>query len=309
MFSNQIKILALCFLLSSTILSQNEDQFLPDKQGKWTVKSNLSNIPKKEKIDFEYNLFSVAEWFHKNIKLLAEPKGFDFETTFYGMWNDEYKTRDYNYAYRSEMDFAFQLFIVENGKKTKWTIEPPHYEIDINNTEVGHGSNFDIGELKGLFAIFPMVKEIVPGVRLYGDGNLIVFNPTRPDFWIPVTVREVVNAKLSTYAREDKSLYDFIKPLVDKMTQEELDSPAYYGSDDAILNVNGKQDGLQIMKFNKNYWDQSLPKTAIQFIRLWYRPADEFDTEEHIKNNGHPHYGQLLMNELPLNELITLIKQ
>lgn len=199
------------------------------------------------------------------------------------MWDDEYKIQNYNYAYRCEMDFAFQLFIIENGKETKWTIEPPHYEIDINNTEAGHGSNFDIGELTGLFVVFPLVKEIAPGVRLYGDGNLIVYNPNQPEFWIPLTVREAVNAKLDFYRKDDKSIYDFIKPLVDKMTEEELDAPAYYGSDDAILNVNGKQDGLQIMRFNKDYWDQSLPRTSIQFIRLWYRPENEFDMTEYIK--------------------------
>ena len=189
MFSNKIKILALCFLFSSTILSQSEDRFLPDKLGKWSVKSNLSNFNKKEKTVFENNLTSVAEWLHKNVKLLAEPKGFDLPVTFNHIWDEEYKTRNYNYAYRCEMDFAFQLFIVEKGKQTKWTIEPPHYEIDINNTEGGHGTNFDVGDLKDLFVVFPLVKEIASGVRLYDDGNLIVFNPNRPEFLIPIKFR------------------------------------------------------------------------------------------------------------------------
>jgi hypothetical protein len=309
MFSNQIKILALFFLFSSIIISQSEDRFLPDKPGKWSVKSNLSNISKKDKADFENNLNFVAEWFHKNVKMLAEPRGFDLPVTFNNIWDEEYKTRNYNYAYRCEMDFVFQLFIVEKGKQTKWTIEPPHYEIDINNTEAGHGTNFDAGDLKDLFVVFPLVKEFSPGVRLYGDGNLIVFNPNQPEFWVPLTVREVVNAKLAYYYEADKSIYDFIKPIVEKMTEEELNAPAYYGSDDAILNVNGKLDGLQIMRFNKDYWNQSLPKTAIQFIGLWYRPANEFDMDEFIKNNGHPHYGQLLMNDLPLKELGSLIQK
>lgn len=308
MFSNQIKILALCVLLSSTILSQSEDRFLPDKPGKWSVKSNLNSVPKKDKSDFESNLTTIAEWFHRNVKMLVEPKGFDMPVTFWGISDNEYKTKDYNYAYRCEMDFAFQLFIVENRKETKWTIEPPHYEIDINNTEIGHGTNFDAGELKDLFVVFSLIKEFAPGVRLYGDGNLIVFNPNQPDYWIPITVREAVNAKLSFYNREDKFIYDFIKPLVDKMTEAELNAPAYYGSDDAILNVNGKKEGLQIMRFNKEYWNRALPKTAIQFIRMWYRSPVEFDMGEYIKNNGHPHYGQLLMNQLPLKELGSLIQ-
>lgn len=308
MFSNKVKILALCFLLSSTIHAQNEDRFLPDKPGKWSVKSNLNNFPKKDKPNFESNLTTLAEWFHKNVKMLAEPNGFDLPVTFWGISDDGYKTKDYNYAYRCEMDFAFQLFIVENGKETKWTIEPPHYEIDINNTVIGHGTNFDVGELKDLFVVFPLIKEFAPSVRLYGDGNLIVFNPNQPEFWIPLTVREVVNAKLTFYSKEDKPLYDFIKPFVDKMTEEELNAPAYYGSDDGILNVNGKNDGLQIMRFNKDYWDRSLPKTAIQFIRMWYRADDAFDMNEYIDNNGHPHYGQLLMNQLPLKELGSIIQ-
>ena len=309
MFSNLIKIFALCFLLSSTMLAQNEDRFLPDKSGKWSVKSNLNKIPKKDKADFESNLTTVAEWFHNNVKMLAEPRGFDLPVTFYGIWDDKYKTNDCNYAYRCEMDFAFQLFIVEREKETKWTIEPPHYEIDINNTEVGHGTNFDIGELKDLFVIFPLVKEIAPGIRLYGDGNLIIFNPLQPEFWIPITVREVVNAKLSFYSKEDKPLYDFIKPIVDKMTEKELNAPAFFGSDDAVLNVNGKNDGLQIMHFNKDYWDRTLPISEVQFIRMWYRPANEFDMEEYFKNNRRPHYGQLLMNQLPLEELNKLIQK
>lgn len=308
MISNQVKILALCFLFSSTIVSQSEDRFLPDKPGKWSVKSNLNNFPKKDKADFESNLTKTAEWFHKNVKMLAEPKGFDLPVTFWGISDDEYKTKDYNYAYRCEMDFAFQLFIVENGKETKWTIEPPRYEIDINNTEIGHGTNFDAGELKDLFVVFPLIKEFAPGVRLYGDGNLIVFNPNQPEFWVPLTVREIVNAKLTFYSKDDKPLYDFIKPLIDKMTEEELNAPAYYGSDDGILNVNGKNDGLQIMRFNKDYWNRSLPKTAIQFIRMWYRADDAFDMNEYINNNGRPHYGQLLMKQLPLKELGSIIQ-
>ena len=39
-------------------------------------------------------------------------------------------------------------------------------------------------------------------------------------------------------------IYDFIKPLIEKMSVTELSSPAFYGSDDGILNVNGMGDGL-----------------------------------------------------------------
>ena len=94
------------------------------------------------------------------------------------------------------------------------------------------------------------------------------------------------------------------------MSQEELNAPAYSGGDDPVVKVNGKKDGLQIMRFNKDYWDRSLPPSAIQFITMWYLPHDEAATQEFIRNNdGRPDYARLVMDELPLQELGGLIQK
>ena len=124
-------------------------------------------------------------------------------------------------------------------------------------------------ELNDLFLVFPFEKELAPGVKLFGDGNLIIYNPDRPSFWLPVTVREVVELELAFYnIREDDKqwVYPYLKTAADKLTTEELDAPAYGGSEDAILGVNGLKQGLQIMKFNKEYWDRSPPPSAVQLI-------------------------------------------
>ena len=104
--------------------------------------------------------------------------------------------------------------------------------------------------LAELFPVFPLVKEIAPGVRYYDCeartcGNIVVFNPERPEYWLPVTVREVVQAKLKLY-KDDQGLFDFVKTLVDKMSEVELNSPAFNQSDDGILKVNGKGEGLRL---------------------------------------------------------------
>jgi len=89
-----------------------------------------------------------------------------------------------------------------------------------------------------------------------------------------------------------------------------LNAPAYSGGDDPVVKVNGKKDGLQIMRFNKDYWDRSLPVSAIQFITMWYLPHDEATMQEFISNNnGRPDYARLVMDELPLNELGGLIRK
>jgi hypothetical protein len=44
-------------------------------------------------------------------------------------------------------------------------------------------------------------------------------------------------------------------------------------------------------------------------MTLWYPQLSEAETEEYFKNNLHPHYGQLVMNSIKLEELAGLINQ
>ncbi len=308
-------------------------RYLTDKSGRWSLYNNLQ----KSGGEFDThvkNVSVIAEWFHKKIPLLANPKGFDLPATIFGSYDDRYKKRICNYGIRSQLNYEFQLFYTEDGKEYKWTIEPPHWEFDINNTEQGHGTNFcnyesykvqidnpaweaqldkATANLCDLFVVFPFEKEIAPGVQLFGDGKLIIFNPERPAFWIPVTVKEVLELKLAYFSirADDKQIvYPYIKKVYDAMPQEELNAPAYSGGDDPITDVNGKKEGLQIMRFNKDYWDRSLPPSAIQFITMWYQPYNEAAMQEFIiNNNGSPSYPRLVMNELPLTELGGLIQK
>ena len=311
--------------------AQNTSKYLPEKPGKWSIRSNLKR-PGTNYSDFTKNVLAVAEWFHQNSSIMTNPRGFDLDVTVFGIWDDYYVTRPCNYGLRCELNFDFELFLLDNGKEAKWTVEPPHWSFDINNTESGHGTNFhfegyddskDDASLKttldnvtcrlnDLFVVPAFKKDIAPGVSLYNDGTLIIYNPDRPPFWLPVTVREVVDLKLAFYSiREDdrKSIYPYLKDVVSKMTKEELDSPAYDGGEDRIIGVTGGKNGFQIMRFNKDYWDKSLPPSAIQFITIYYIPADEYDMDEYIRNNNHPDYAQLVRNSLKLSDLQTLVSK
>jgi hypothetical protein len=70
-----------------------------------------------------------------------------------------------------------------------------------------------------------------------------------------------------------------------------------------VLKVNGKKEGLQFMRFNPAYWDRSLPNTAIQFMTFYYPQMDEVALNEHYKNNGHPFYSQMLVNQIDWGKL------
>lgn len=321
------RLSALFFILISTSVNAQESaRFLPEKPGKWSYASNIK-IPGAEVVAFNKNVANLAEWFHQNVPILSNPKGFDLNACAYGSWDDHYKQKKSSYAIRAGIDFEFQLFFSKGGK---WVIEPPHYAFGINGTEAGHGTNFGgydgykvqgddpkleqvltdaILKISEYFCVFEPEKEIAPGIRLYKDGSLVVFNPNRPDYWIPVTVKEVMQDMMNYWKIKpgDKEVSNYFESAYNKMSGDELNSPAYFGSEDAIIDVWGKPEGLQIMRFNPEYWDRSLPPSAIQFMTFWYPEKSQVETDEFFTNNGHPIFADVIMKSIKLEELAGLI--
>jgi hypothetical protein len=325
----------LLLLIPSLLNAQKPSEFLPEKPGKWTYSSNIKG-PGAEVAAFNKNLAVLAEWFHQKTPILTNPKGFDLDAMAFSIWDDDYKKNSCNYGMRSEMYFDFQLFFSKGGK---WVVEPPHYTFYINNTEGGHGTNpnyknfseeeynpsglkkFSLTQQKvindavvkmnGVFVVFPFEKELVPGVKLFGDGNLIVFNTERPDFWKPVTVREMADMFLEYYTQlKDEFMLPYLKKEIEGISEDEMNAPAFSGHDErTILRINDKADGLQFMRFNPEYWDRSLPTSAIQFMTFGYRQMTDDQMDESFRNNGHPIYSQLLVNQINWGELQKLVKQ
>ncbi|MEK6781686.1 MAG: hypothetical protein AABY93_08265 [Bacteroidota bacterium] len=103
--------------------AQNTGKYLTDKPGNWVLHNNLQRTgPVYD--PYVKNVTGVAEWFHQNIPLMTNPRGFDLQATIFGMWDEDYANRVSNYGLRCELNFDFQLFLKENGKETKWTVEP-----------------------------------------------------------------------------------------------------------------------------------------------------------------------------------------
>jgi len=247
-----IYYILLLFLLTPNLCkSQKSSDFLPDKPGKWVL--NTYSFTSGDA--FHQNVKAIAEWFHKQVPIMANPKAFDLEVDLTGYWNDKYKLQPGNYGRRGELNFNFQLFSNKGGK---WTVEPPHWSFEINNTETGHGTNSNLpgwdntkdpesleqpmnkaaADLNDLFRVFPLLREIAPGVKLYEGGNLIVFDPDRPPFWIPVTVREVAEMKLAYYSLIEVHLLPYLKEEIAKLTEYELNAWAYSGNEELfVLNV------------------------------------------------------------------------
>ena len=327
MKKNLTAILLILSLGPLFTIGQKPSDYLPEKPGKWIL--NQSSFASGNA--FDQNVKSLAEWFHQHVPLLSSPKGFDLYVTRFGVWDDKYKLRNCNYGQRAELNFDFQMFLSDGGI---WKVEPPHWNFDINNTESGHGTNTNLpgwdntkdpeslevpmdkaaANLNDLFRIFPLVRDIAPGVKIYGDGNLIVFNPDRPPFWIPVTVREVVEMKLEYHKYKDVEMLPYLKDEVAKLTEADLNANAYSGNDELfVLNIHPeieekeRESGGQIMRFNPDYWDRSLPKSAIQFLTFYYPQFSQEQKEEHFANNGYPVFGDVIMHSIKVEDLAGLI--
>ena len=191
--------------------------------------------------------------------------------------------------------------------------------------------------LKRYYNVSPVEKEVVPGVRIYANGYIVVFNPNRPDFWVPVTVKEIMEANLAYYkvrkeideASDAKavkeweklgfvppgsfkvSVYDAIKKEYENFTSEELNSRAYYSSGDGSIScINANGEGWPVMRFNSECWDRTLPPSAVQFVSIAYQQRSEADLDEFYQRNNNAYdYAGLFTNAMPVERMTELIQK
>jgi hypothetical protein len=180
-------------------------------------------------------------------------------------------------------------------------------------------------------------KEVAPGVRIYANGNIVAFNPDRPDFWIPVTIKEIMEAKLAYYkvkkeideAKNSKSfqeweklgfvpaasfkvsVYDAIKKEYENFTSEELMSMAYYATgDESISCINAKGEGWPVMKLNPECWNRTLPQSAVQFVSMAYKPRSQAELDDFYQGNNNAYdYVGLFVNAMPVERMGELIQK
>jgi hypothetical protein len=333
-----VLLFALTIFQYGPIIAQSQSEFLPEKPGKWSFSCNKPGVSALE-LEFNKNQAIVAEWFHKNVSMLNKPAGFDLRAVAYGIWDDHYMKSQANYGIRSEMTFMFQLFLADLSNGGKWTVEPPSYSFNINDTESGHHSrgnfpyfdelkddpakekaiNAAAAKINGIIAIFQYQRQLAPGVDVYqesADGDrchIIVYNPERPPYWLPLTVKEVADIYLEYYSLHqkqeiDRMMLEQLKSEIAELSAEELAAPACQGHDSHFaLPVNGRNQGPKLARFNPDYWDKSMPPSAIQFMTFWYPQMTENQMKEYHKNNGHPNYSQLLVNQVNWSNVAGLI--
>jgi hypothetical protein len=195
------KLLILFFLLNGTILSAQELKLIHDKIGTFKVinSSFLSfevNRYGKPGLDASFQkLEGVASAVRKN-QLMSEMKGFDCDARVMGA---DFRERN-GYGIPSQMVFNFCCWYLENGKAVRWNIEPPHWDMKINQLNpflaggafqytsnkpwqnIRKGFNYElwVKAAENINEIFfqPGKKvNIGNGIDQYNDETIVIFNP------------------------------------------------------------------------------------------------------------------------------------
>lgn len=207
--------------------------------------------------------------------VLADIKGFNGRARIYNVLCNDI----HGYGVPSRISFEFSsFFISKNGTVAFNTIEPPEWSLYLNKVyPIGGGIGSDsFNSRRGYFTAPLRKKNVDSGIDVYDGECWVIYDPSRPPYWLHVTVEEAFEA-----AREDlKYIEDpvaasFMRQFVEneyaEISEEDRDKPAYFGGNASrISSTHGLpgQDSIfpYIMKVNPLYWDNTLSKAAIQFI-------------------------------------------
>lgn len=287
-------------LLSILLFAQPEKiPFLGDKPGTFEIlaRTNYSMYQKFTPAEMAANMERIKELVGivRQDPVLTDIKGFMGRARIYDISNK----LACNYGVPARVSFEFSDYLYSKGKIVFNTIEPPEWTVLLNFMS-GYWNGFNTE--KCMFTT-PFKKEtIAPGVDVYDNYTFVIYDPSRPPYWLPVTVEEAF-----AVAREDakkekdeltaKYINDFVEKEWAAISPANLKNQAYFGG--GITRVSdapgyGGQENLfpPIVKVNPEYWNKNLPKSAIQFIVVRMSRDKKYMQSEYESCVKHQYYGE-----------------
>jgi hypothetical protein len=197
--------------------------------------------------------------------VLAELKGFEGKARIYNVGcNDQDR-----YGVPSRISFEFcAWFLNKNGIPVFNSIEPPEWTIIINKPRSYTIANFEPD--KTYFTVPSKKDTIMPGIDVYDGENYVVYNPDRPPYYLPLTVGEAFD-KMKAYWSKPNTNDKFTADQFLKMIEAEyaatpktdMDKLAHNKGD---VGATSDPNWPLIVRVNPDYWNKTLPKSAIQIL-------------------------------------------
>lgn len=286
------KLLILLILVFGQHISAQELPLILDKQGTFEILSRTDYVMPGSgftKAEMTVNLQKMTELINtvRKNQVLAEMKGFDGRARIYTISMKDAES----YGVPSRISFEFAAWYrMKDGREVRGLIEPPEWSLYINKLEPGWGSGFS--RKPDFFAVPEKKETIAPGIDIYDGECFVVYNPDRPDYWLPVTVKEAFDV---VFAENRKNTDQIQRDMALEMLNNEwaaiptTDWNKQATTSGMLSRVGTNPDFPKIVKLNPAYWDKSRPKSDIQFITfrmITNRKYLEQRTLEYLKANS-----------------------
>ena len=284
-----------------TTAGAQESELLSEKQGSFQMLSRTDYVGYDcgfTKAEITANLQRINDIINtvRQNPVLSENKGFESRARIITLECKEVGV----YGIPAGIKFEFSSFFRnKDGLVTYNAIEPPEWSLFLNMPIPAWDGSSSIDAIHGYFTIPLRMKTVEPGIDVYNGEYFIVYDPSRPAYWIPVTVNEAFQAVREFWDRRPDNLgkemaIEWIDKEYAAIPEEDRDKRAYYGG--VIAKVRSTpgindQDSIfpYIVKMNPEYWNKDLPRSAIQLINFHAEQNKEYlrkKKEDFIKKNN-----------------------
>lgn len=330
----QLILLCVIVVLSACKTIAQEYPLILSKQGSfkvtdWGAYTHYNCGYTKAETSANYQkVLAVINAIRKSNSVLNEVKGFDAELLLFAQQCDP----KFGYGIPSRLTFGFCAWILFKGKEVCNKIEPPAWYMNFNVLgQIGSQSYESLNKKKAVTQkekrdeagrrlselIYTTGKKetLAPGIDRYNGQDIVIYNPDRPPYWLPISVREVYKLTYDYWRLEPDSItrvmgLQMLDAEYSTFTEEELDGNAYALSKGALAHVGNDEDSPQIMKPNPAYWNRNLPRSAIQimkFILPGNKTYLQNVSDERLKQNGIGYHEAKFEETLDISLFASLI--
>lgn len=334
-----ITLLSTVWILSS--VKAQDYPLIPDHPGTfevidWGVYTHYDcGFTKTETTANYQKILGITELVRKN-PVFTNQKGFNcYVYVFTRNCPDKFA-----YGIPSSLRFDFGDWFMDKGQAKVYKIEPPSWSVVVNSLEHVFGGNFSLGaskptektkegfnyekwksvsdKLSECIYIPGQKEELGNGIDRYASELIIVYNPERPPYYLPVKFREIAELLIDYWKlHPDKIQSDMMLEMIEaeyaRFSEAERDGWAYnntYDERSPVLKITTIPGPQPVVRLNPEYWNKKLPRSAIQilsFNRLTDTNRYTLQKEEWLKL-GSPGYSlNRFLEALDINTLVPAI--
>jgi hypothetical protein len=246
----------------------------------------------------------------------------------------------FGYGIPSSILFGFGDWFMDKGQAKFYKIEPPSWTITINQIGGFVGGNYGLdaskpsetskpgfnfekwkstnGKLKECFYLAGEKEQLGDGIDRYNSEVIVIYNPDRPPYYLPVKFRELAELKIEYWKlHPNKIQSDMILPMLEaeyaQFSEAERDGWAYNNTSDprcSLLGITTIAGQQPVVRLNPEYWNKKLSRSNIQFLtfsRLTDTDRYSKQSAEWLKSNSVGYSLNRFLEALDIKTLIQAI--